>query len=371
MNSKERIDAVINLDVPDRVPLGPLLDHFAARYCGITNHELMQNRKSRINAFLKTMIELGPWDMTFLGETIIPTLLKGAPTRVYLPGKELPVDEIHQFAEFEFLTTDDYDLLQEIGLPKFMRNVMLRLYPDITFLRRLKMAPRLLMEIRGFAKIVRKAGVEPAVGFILPGPLLEYFSLGRSMGPMCMDLFDYPEKVKAAGKVWAKEMTSLAVKFAGLAGIKRIFIGLARSSPSLISPSHFEEFVLPELEYIVNTIMDAGMNPLFHCDACWTQNFHFFQKFPSKKIILQLDGASDIFKAKEMLGKRMCIMGDVPASLLAFGEKDEVMDYCKRLINEVGKGGGFILSSGCSIPANAKPENVQAMYEAVEEWGYY
>ncbi len=52
-------------------------------------------------------------------------------------------------------------------------------------------------------------------------------------------------------------------------------------------------------------------------------------------------------------------------------KKDEVMAYCKRLIQEVGKGGGFILSSGCSIPANARPENVRALYEAAEEWGGY
>jgi uroporphyrinogen-III decarboxylase len=48
-----------------------------------------------------------------------------------------------------------------------------------------------------------------------------------------------------------------------------------------------------------------------------------------------------------------------------------VRSYCKRLIEKIGAGGGFILSSGCSIPANAKVENIRAMTEAVEEWGWY
>jgi len=48
-----------------------------------------------------------------------------------------------------------------------------------------------------------------------------------------------------------------------------------------------------------------------------------------------------------------------------------VLGYCRRLIREVGKGGGFILSSGCSIPATAKAENVKALAEAAEEWGRY
>jgi uroporphyrinogen-III decarboxylase len=218
---------------------------------------------------------------------------------------------------------------------------------------------------------VRAAGAQPACGFLLPGPLFEYFSIGRSMAQMSLDLYDRPEKIKAAGKVWAPAFARLAIRFAKLVGVPRVFIGLSRSSPAMISPKFFEEFVWPELELMVNLIIDAGLTPLLHCDTDWTKNFPFFARLPAKKIILELDGASDIFQAKEILGKRMCLMGDVPAYLLAFGSKDRVLDYCRRLIQAVGLDGGFILSSGCSIPANAKAENVRALVEAVEEWGYY
>ncbi len=371
MNSKERIDAVVALEKPDRVPVGPLLDHFAATYCGITKHDFMQDRKQRIKALLKTMNDLGPWDISFMGETVIPELLYGAPARVFWPGIDLPADEIHQFEEFELLTPEDYEFMEKTGLPGFMKDVANRLYPELSLFKGMKMGLSYAMEIRKHSKMMRANGVEPAVGFMLPGPMFEYFSLGRSMGPMCMDLYDHPEKVKKAGKFWAKEITSLAIKFSKFMKIPRVFIGLSRSSPSLISPKHFEEFVLPELEYMVHSIIDAGLTPLFHCDTDWTKNFPFFKRFPAKKIILELDGFSDIFKAKEILGDRMCIMGDVPAYLSAFSTKDEVLAYCKRLIQEVGSDGGFILSSGCSIPANAKPENVKALIEAAEEWGRY
>jgi len=33
------------------------------------------------------------------------------------------------------------------------------------------------------------------------------------------------------------------------------------------------------------------------------------------------------------------------------------------LIDVVGKGGGFILSTGCDCPIDAKPENVRTMIE--------
>jgi len=47
------------------------------------------------------------------------------------------------------------------------------------------------------------------------------------------------------------------------------------------------------------------------------------------------------------------------------------LGYCKELIQKVGADGGFILSSGCSIPANAKIENVRALMESAEKWGRY
>ena len=60
----------------------------------------------------------------------------------------------------------------------------------------------------------------------------------------------------------------------------------------------------------------------------------------------------------------MCIKGDVPSALLAFGTPAEVRSYCKALIADMGD--GFILSPACTMPANAKLENVMAMLEAVE-----
>ena len=43
--------------------------------------------------------------------------------------------------------------------------------------------------------------------------------------------------------------------------------------------------------------------------------------------------------------------------------KTNIYNYCSRLIRELGPA-GFILQSGCDIPANAKLENVQAMVAA-------
>ncbi len=63
--------------------------------------------------------------------------------------------------------------------------------------------------------------------------------------------------------------------------------------------------------------------------------------------------------------------GDVPATLLKLGEPDEVDEYCRKIILDIGEGGGFILSSGCSIPVDAKPANVAAVSRAALRYGWY
>ena len=40
--------------------------------------------------------------------------------------------------------------------------------------------------------------------------------------------------------------------------------------------------------------------------------------------------------------------------------------YCRKLIDIVGRDGGFILSNGCTCPVDAKLENVKAMIETAK-----
>jgi uroporphyrinogen-III decarboxylase len=64
-------------------------------------------------------------------------------------------------------------------------------------------------------------------------------------------------------------------------------------------------------------------------------------------------------------------MGDVFAPLLSFGSTHDVVKYCRKLIDVCGEGGGFILSSGCTIRMNAKFENVKAIIDTAKTYGVY
>jgi hypothetical protein len=372
MNSRQRIDTTVALRMPDRVPVGPLLDHYAATYSGYTNAEIMTDGNKRIVAVIKTATELGPWDITYLADTANAVLLQmGVAAPIRLPGRDLPENSVHQFDESEFLTPDDYSLLERKGAVLFLMEIMGRLNPAWKGIRGFLPLVKTMLEYRRHVRMVRAKGMEVAVGFIHPGVVYEYFSLGRGITAMSADTFKRKDAIISAGRVWAKGMADLAIISSRFCGVPRVFIGMSRASPDFISRRNFEALVLPDLEYTVNRLAAAGITPILHCDTNWTKFFDLFLRFPARKCILELDGKSDILKAKEILGSHMCIMGDVPAELLVLGSREMVMDYCRRLIEIVGVGGGFILSSGCSLPANAKKDNVRALYEAVQKWGWY
>jgi uroporphyrinogen-III decarboxylase len=125
----------------------------------------------------------------------------------------------------------------------------------------------------------------------------------------------------------------------------------------------WERFVWSHFRQQVHDAIEHGLIPLLHLDSDWTRELESFRELPKGKVIMALDGETDIFKAKEVLGDHMCLMGDVPPAMLSFDSPDRVYDYCSKLIREVGPE-GFILQSGCDIPENAKLENVQAMVAA-------
>ena len=177
-------------------------------------------------------------------------------------------------------------------------------------------------------------------------PPFEILSMARSFGPFLLDLIRRPDKVIAAMDVMMAE--TLDTVSSQLKTSKYLFgnTPISRSASTFISPKHFEKFVLPYIKKIADVYMAADLCMVFHLDQNWLKFLPYFRELPEGKYIVELDGCTDIFEAKKILGDRMCLMGDVPARLLKLGTVREVEQYCHKLIDVVGKGSGFILSSG-------------------------
>jgi uroporphyrinogen-III decarboxylase len=115
--------------------------------------------------------------------------------------------------------------------------------------------------------------------------------------------------------------------------------------------------------------MRRGATPCVFFEGDFTSRLEHLLEFPKGKILARLD-KTDIFKAKKILKEHLCIEGNIPSSLLQIGSVQEVKDYCKKLIDAVGKGGGYILGPRSSTD-EVKPESLKAMIEFTKEYGRY
>ena len=101
----------------------------------------------------------------------------------------------------------------------------------------------------------------------------------------------------------------------------------------------------------------------------FTSRLEYLLELPKGKMLARFD-TTDFVRAKEVLKGHMCIQGNVPSSLLQTGTVQDVKDYCKKLIDTVGKNGGFILSPRSSTD-EVKPANLKAMIDFTHEYGVY
>ncbi len=72
---------------------------------------------------------------------------------------------------------------------------------------------------------------------------------------------------------------------------------------------------------------------------------------------------------KRRYGGQVVLMGSVDTALLARGTPYEVMEQCRRLMDDLADGGGFILAPGCEYPPNIPLENAWAMVRAARTYG--
>ena len=196
-------------------------------------------------------------------------------------------------------------------------------------------------------------------------PPFDIFSLSRSLRPFYRDMFDMPDKVKRAVEVGTDSMIKLGITNAKRAKGSRVAVFAMRSSASFISPKWFDEIPFPSIKRIVEAYHAAGLTSVLHCDGNWDLMIPRFKELPRASCVVELDGSTDIRKAREVLAGHLCIKGDVNAPLFSIADKTEVERYCRELIEFMGHDGGFILGSGCEVPMTAKPENVAAMISAV------
>jgi uroporphyrinogen-III decarboxylase len=281
--------------------------------------------------------------------------------KVRIPGVELPPDDMWQVVESDLMKVEDYDNILEQGWPNFFETFMRE--------RILDDAPADMLPPRFKGVDVRGSWFEKGVPVLSGGDIttpIELLCGSRSLIEFAADLINLPDKVQAVMDLMGPHLAGKAIRRAKKLGYPAVWIGGWRAAPFLYSPKMWDRFVWPYFSRLVDEVVDAGLIALLHLDSDWTRELKRFRELPPGKCIMALDGETDIFEAKQILGDHICLMGDVPAAMLYLDEPDTVYNYAAGLIQKLGPT-GFILQSGCDIPTNAKLENVQAMVAAALE----
>ncbi len=135
----------------------------------------------------------------------------------------------------------------------------------------------------------------------------------------------------------------------------------------LMGPKLWREFVKPRIEQMYALTKSKGKFVFIHScgkvDAifqdlieCGVDVFNPFQP-----------EAMDVFDIKRQYGDSLSFYGGISTQrTLPYGTVDQVRDEVERLLEVVGRNGGYIAAPAHAIPGDAKPENVAAMIEVLQ-----
>lgn len=399
---KERVQRfidVITLKEPDRVPVITPAGYIPAHYCGYTIREAMYEPDKVATAW-------GKYTRDF-DHDVIPNArflrcgrsldILGAKGLKWA-GNGLPDDCDFQIVELESFKADDYDRYLNDRSDYQIRYTLPRAYraaeplgklpplrtiqganpvfadPDVlTAFKALGEAGKadqewrkMISEINQRAMALGVPGFSQAFGGGSP-----FDRIGAMRGTIgtATDMFKQPDKLIAFMEDAVSAMRSQIARTADMSGPPIAFIALHRGADGWMSEKQFLTFYWPYLRQVVMAYVEEGIVPQLFAEGGYNSRLEIVKELPPGKVIWHFD-KTDMVRAKEVLGDRACIMGNVPSSLLVSETPELVKAHCRKLIETVGKDGGYILSYGAT-PNQSKIENINAMRDSAKEYGVY
>lgn len=413
---EKRITDVIQLKMPDRVPVHLALNHFPLTYAGLPESAMFYDPAAYQEALIECLVEFEP--DTFSGNrhnTSGLALEKLGQQQFAWAGGTLRSDQADQFLDMEIMKGNEYDLFISDPADFILRYYLPRAFGALAPLANLPPFQSLVRysnlvkhavqftspEMVKAFKALYSAGQEQAkydqmnhkfgdIGDIVGMPSLTFGSPGdgfanfggsvgippfdlfanhlRGMRGVMVDMFKRPEKLLAACERLLEWQLARAIpadpKRRRVSGGANHFM-----SEEFLSRKQFETFVWPTWKKYLLAAIDLGYIPVLNMEGKSDNRLELFLELPKGKFFMGFEKI-DMPRAKAILGGHICIYGGVPSSLLWGGSPQEVEEYCKNLIKVCGKGGGFILSSTTSLN-NAKSANIKAMVDSAKRYGRY
>ena len=402
-----RVADVIQLKVPDRVPIVPSFGMFPALDNGFTCEEVMFDYDKARKAWMKTLTDFEP-DLFRVSSYAFPgRVIEALDYKLLrLPGRGIPSNHVFQFVEKEFVKAEEFydafiddpaDYMLRVYLPRVCGALepLKNLPPFYTwFGYYLGIISNVSLfgihEIEGALEALQKAGAEAlrwrthvreeaevmmSMGFpdILGGSSAAPFDVigdwFRGTRGIMLDIRRHPDKLIKAMERLVPIQIRMGADASKRMGKPVVAMMLHKGLDSFMSVEQYKTFYWPTLRKVMMGLIDEGLVPLVLFEGNNTSRLEIIRDIPKGKAIYWFEEI-DIYKAKEILGDSVCFRGNVPVSLLYAGTPQQVKDYVKELIDVVGKDGGLIVDCGIWFD-EAKHENVKAMVDFTKEYGVY
>lgn len=403
----KRIADVIQLKVPDRVPIVPSFGMFPALDNGFTCEEVMFDYDKAHTAWMKTLTDFEP-DL-YLGSSYAfpgPVLEALDYRQLKLPGRGVSPNHVYQFVEDEYVKAEEFydafiedpsDLMLRVYLPrvcgvleplKMLRPLTESFGYYISLLANIVAFGR--PEVAGALESLLKAGAEAkkwaralaaqykeitGMGFPLyeGGEAAAPFDIVgdwfRGTRGVMIDMYRRPDKLIEAMERLVPMLIKMGVDQAKQSEHPIVGLMLHKGAEGFMSIEQYKTFYWPTLRKVMMGLIDEGLVPMSLFEGDYTSRLEIIKDIPRGKAIYWFEKV-DIYKVKEILGDTVCFRGNVPITLLYTGAPQQVKDYVKELIDVVGRGGGLIVDCGMWFD-EAKHENVKAMVDFTKEYGVY
>jgi len=151
---------------------------------------------------------------------------------------------------------------------------------------------------------------------------------------------------------------------------------LGMETGTQISPEMYRKMVKPRQKKLYDFIKSrADVKLLLHsCGSVYDLIPDFIEIGIDILNPVQVSAAKmDTADLKKRFGDDLVFWGGGcdTQKVLPFGTPDEVRDEVKRRTEDLAPGGGFVFTQVHNIQAGVPPENIAAMYEALDEYSWY
>ena len=398
---EQRLVDAVQLKTPDRVPISMGLNYFPAKFTGTTTWAAYYDFPNWKQAYIKAAQYYEP-DRLLVVPNQSGNVLEALDARqLRWPGHGVSRYHTHQFVEGEYMKEDEYDLLLNDTSDFLVRCYLPRVYgilapagklpplnmlmtmlpfntlasPEfIGMLERLTQIAKeavqwqtetasLVRELTGLGYFCRNAPMMAGAPFDSVSDFL------RGMRGTMLDMYRCPDKLLRACDMMCRIQLERIAQLPQATEFTPAFMALHRGAHGFMSLKQFEVFYWPYLLTVINALADKGYTPDVFFEGDYNSRLEYLAQLPKGKAIARFDQI-DMARAKEVLGKTVCIAGNMPVSILQVGTVDDVKKKCKELIDAAGKDGGYILAPASALD-EVNPENLKAMIEFTKEYGKY